>query len=187
MPGAAHASIEADIRSNLEAAKAGDPDAIDRVCDALEQVAEHHRALVPALREVLRSGEPALVTYGAVALGRLGNGAAVPQLIELARYAEWSPRQAAVSALGRIPGRVSLECLVDLFESSDFSFSHSWVGPAIRAHGLDVTPYLSRLSVAVSRFTSDERAALSIVLEEIWDAAGRVAPSALKAPPWGSF
>ncbi|ODU01542.1 MAG: hypothetical protein ABS79_01490 [Planctomycetes bacterium SCN 63-9] len=172
MPGAAHASIEADIRSNLEAAKAGDPDAIDRVCDALEQVAEHHRALVPALREVLRSGEPA---------------AAVPQLIELARYAEWSPRQAAVSALGRIPGRVSLECLVDLFESSDFSFSHSWVGPAIRAHGLDVTPYLSRLSVAVSRFTSDERAALSIVLEEIWDAAGRVAPSALKAPPWGSF
>jgi len=187
MPGASHASIETELRSNLEAAKAGSPDAIDRVCDALRQVTEHHRALVPALREVLRSGEPTLVTYGAMALGRLGIGAAaaVPQLVELAKYGEGSPRQAAVSALGRIPGGTSLECLVELFESSDFSFNHSWVGPAIRAHGADVTPHLSRLSAALAHFAGDERGALSIVVDEIWDAAGRVGPSALKTPALG--
>ena len=189
MPGASHAPIETELRSNLEAAKAGDVDAIDRVCDALRQVTEHHRALVPVLREVLRSGEPTLVTYGAIALGRLGIGAAaaVPQLVELAKYGEGTPRQAAVSALGRIPGRVSLECLVEQFESSGFSFNHNWVGPAIRGHGTDVTPYLSRLSAALAHFAGDERGALSIVVDEIWDAAGRVGPSALKTPALGGL
>jgi hypothetical protein len=152
------------------------------------EVNERHRSLVPALRELLDSGEPTLMVYGASALARLkiGAAAAVPQLIELAQYGNGLPREAAVAALGQIPGQSTLECLVGLFESSDFEFDMHHVAPALVARSAEWAPYLRRIESGLGHFTGDEHAVLKMKLTEHDPWSSGLTPS-LRVPPAGEW
>ena len=176
-------SIETQVLKDREGALRGEPDAVERLCDALMEVNDRHRSLVPVLRELLDSGNPTLMVYGASALARLkiGAAAAVPQLIELAQYGDGAPREAAVAALGEIPGPATLECLVGLFESSDFEFNIHHVAPALVARSDEWAPVLRRIERGLAYFTGDEHAVLKMKLTEPDPWATGLAPT-LRVP-----
>lgn len=97
--------------------KIGDPRAAEALIEALQdkksrnlQLAAlkslgrlRHREAVPAVRQFLDAPDPRLRRTAALALGALGDRAAIPQLLEIARNDE-SPlvRPAAVEALGEV-------------------------------------------------------------------------------------
>src|SRR5437763_12289261 len=107
MPNPNRESLEATLLNNLTAAKGGDEEAMDKVCDALLLVREQHTSLVPVLRSILATGEPTLMTYGANALANLKEGAqpAVFDLVALAKAGSGTAQEAAICALGNVPGR----------------------------------------------------------------------------------
>lgn len=173
MPSPTQPSLENILLRNLTAAKDGDEEAIDTVCDALLLVRERDTNLVPLLRSILQIDDQTLKTYAANAAANLQGAAAplVPDLIAQATEGSGTARQAAICALGCIPGKASVEYLVNLFETGDLPTIKDWVCSALMRHGPDVAPYIPRLEVAASLHVGEDSKLLNRHLNKIRQAA----------------